>query len=117
LVDPDVGRVDLLSLYPVELDGRGNDACADLDGNLITGKLNVGPGEGSAWWYSAREGWRLIDDDIANTNGPTVAVIDGDMTLIIGDRSSDRHRRPRCRRTPRAPVRRPVTESEGPKPR
>ena len=30
-----------------------NDACADLDGNLITGKLNLGPAEGSAWWYSA----------------------------------------------------------------
>lgn len=89
LIDPDGGTVDLLTAYPAGLDGRGNDACADLHGNLITGKLNVGPGVGSAWWYSTSEGWRLIDDDIANTNGPTVAVIDGDMTLIIGDTSAE----------------------------
>ena len=88
LIEPDTGTVELLSSYPEELGGRCNDACADLDGNLITGKLNLGPGEGSAWWYSAAAGWRLVDDDIANTNGPTVAVIDGEMTLIIGDTSA-----------------------------
>jgi sugar lactone lactonase YvrE len=89
LLEPDSGTVELLSSYPAEIGGRCNDASADLDGNLITGKLNFGPGEGSAWWYSATAGWRLIDDDIANTNGPTVAVIDGEMTLIIGDSSAE----------------------------
>ena len=89
LVDPDSGAVELLAAYPPELDGRCNDACADLDGNLITGKLNLGPAEGSAWWYSATAGWRLVDDDIANTNGPTVAVLDGVMTLIVGDTSAE----------------------------
>jgi sugar lactone lactonase YvrE len=89
LIDPDAGTAELLSAYPDELGGRGNDACADLDGNLITGKLNLGPAEGSAWWYSSTDGWRVLDRDIANTNGPTVAVLDGVMTLIIGDTSAD----------------------------
>ena len=77
VVDPDSGRCDLVSPYPEEVGGRCNDACADLDGNLITGKLNLGPAEGSAWWYSSLGGWRLLDPDIANTNGPAVAVLNG----------------------------------------
>jgi L-arabinonolactonase len=86
LVDPDRGTVELPSPFPAEIDGRGNDLCADLDGNLITGKLNLAPGaEGSAWWYSPVHGWRLLDPDVSNTNGPAVAVLDGAMTLIIGD--------------------------------
>jgi sugar lactone lactonase YvrE len=88
LVDPDDGTTGLLARYPDELGGRANDACADLDGNLVTGKLNLGPGEGSAWWYSARHGWRLLDRDIANTNGPAAGVLDGQMTLVIGDTSA-----------------------------
>lgn len=56
-------------------------------GRSTTGKPNLGPGEGSAWWFSASEGWRLVDDDITNTNGPAVADMDGEMTLIIGDTS------------------------------
>jgi len=56
---------------------------------LITGTLNMGPDEGSTWWYSAVDGWRVLDRDIANTNGPTVGVIDGAMTLIVGDTSAD----------------------------
>jgi L-arabinonolactonase len=88
LLEPDSGACELLARYPEELGGRGNDACADLEGNLITGKLNLGPAEGSAWWYSRRDGWRLIDPDISNTNGPTVAVLDGNMTLIVGDTSA-----------------------------
>jgi len=87
LVDPDAATWTLLAAYPPELDGRCNDMCADLDGNLITGKLNLGPAVGSSWWYSPVHGWKLIDDDISNTNGPTVAVLDGQMTLIIGDSS------------------------------
>ena len=75
--------------YPAELGGRCNDACADLAGNLITGRLNLGPGEGSTWRFSATAGWTLLDPDIANTNGPAVAVIDGEETLIIGDTAAD----------------------------
>jgi len=30
----------------------------------------------------------LLDPDISNTNGPTVAVLDGTTTLIIGDTST-----------------------------
>lgn len=89
VIDPDGGTTRLLTRYPDELDGRCNDACADLDGNLITGKLNLGPGEGSAWWYSRSQGWRVLDRDIANTNGPAVGVIDEALTLIIGDTSAD----------------------------
>ncbi|HMG26349.1 MAG TPA: SMP-30/gluconolactonase/LRE family protein [Acidimicrobiia bacterium] len=88
LLDPDRGESELLARYPEQLGGRCNDACADLDGNLITGKLNLGPAEGSAWWYSNNAGWRLLDPDISNTNGPTVAMLDGTMTLIIGDTSA-----------------------------
>ena len=88
LVDPDRSTVELLSRFPDEISGRCNDLCADLDGNLITGKLNLGPAEGSAWWYSPTQGWRLLDPDISNTNGPAVAVLDGAMTLIIGDTSA-----------------------------
>jgi L-arabinonolactonase len=89
VIDPDAGSCDLLVTYPPELDGRGNDACADLAGNLITGKLNIGPDPGSAWWYSATSGWKQIDDDISNTNGPAVGVVGGEMTLIIGDTAAD----------------------------
>jgi sugar lactone lactonase YvrE len=85
LVDADRGTVELLSRFPDEIGGRCNDLCADLDGNLITGKLNLAPDKGSAWWYSPVHGWRLIDPDISTTNGPAVAVLDGAMTLIIGD--------------------------------
>ncbi len=87
IVEPDASRWSLLAAYPPELGGRGNDMCADFEGNLITGKLNLGPAVGSSWWYSPVHGWKLLDDDISNTNGPTVAVLDGEMTLIIGDSS------------------------------
>jgi sugar lactone lactonase YvrE len=88
-IDPDAGTSELVAPYPAELGGRCNDACADLDGNVITGKLNLGPDPGSTWWWSAREGWRLIDDDISNTNGPAVGDIAGVSTLIVGDTSAD----------------------------
>lgn len=89
VVDVDAGTTELLALFPEEIGGRCNDACADLDGNIITGKLNLGPADGSAWWWSPTEGWRLLDPDIANTNGPTVGVLDGVTTLIIGDTSAE----------------------------
>ncbi len=88
-VDVDAGTTELVTPYPERIGGRCNDACADLDGNLVTGKLNLGPDEGSAWWFSRVDGWRLLDDDIANTNGPAAAVIGGEMTLVIGDTSAD----------------------------
>jgi L-arabinonolactonase len=88
VVDPDRGTVALLTPFPDEIGGRCNDLCADLDGNLITGKLNLGPAEGSAWWYSPVHGWRLLDPDISNTNGPAAVVLDGAMMLIIGDTSA-----------------------------
>jgi sugar lactone lactonase YvrE len=89
VVDVDARTTALLATFPAEIGGRCNDACADLDGNIITGKLNLGPAEGSAWWWSSTDGWRLIDPDIANTNGPTVGVLDGAMTLVIGDTSAE----------------------------
>jgi sugar lactone lactonase YvrE len=89
VIDPDAGRHRFLVDYPEELGGRANDACADLFGNLITGKLNLLPAEGSAWWYSSHRGWRLLDPDISNTNGPAVGVIDGATTLIIGDTAAN----------------------------
>ncbi len=88
LVDPDAGRVELVTGWPDGLGARANDACADLHGNVITGTLNLGPDEGSAWRWSPTDGWRLIDPDISNTNGPNVAVLDGDETLVVGDTSA-----------------------------
>ena len=87
-VEPDSGSVDRVTPYPDGLGRRANDACADLSGNLITGTLNLEKADGSSWWYSSRHGWRLLDPDISNTNGPTAAVLDGSMTLIIGDTSA-----------------------------
>jgi sugar lactone lactonase YvrE len=89
VVDPDAGTEEHVIAYPPELGGRCHDACADLAGNHITGKLNLGPDEGSAWRWSAGDGWRLLDPAISNTNGPNVAVLDGRMTLVIGDTSAD----------------------------
>jgi sugar lactone lactonase YvrE len=88
VVDPDSGEWNLVSPYPDEIGGRCNDMCADAEGNIVTGKLNLGPASGSAWWFSARHGWRMLDPDIANTNGPNAGVIDGVMTLIVGDTSA-----------------------------
>jgi sugar lactone lactonase YvrE len=89
LIDPEEGTTSLISAYPPGLGARANDACADFSGNLITGTLNLGPAEGSSWWYSAHHGWKLLDPAISNTNGPNVCVIDGTMTLLIGDSSAD----------------------------
>ncbi len=81
LVDPDTDGDELLTTYPDELGGRANDACADLAGNIITGTLNLGPAEGSAWWWSPTHGWKLLDPEISNTNGPCATA----TSLIIGD--------------------------------
>jgi sugar lactone lactonase YvrE len=88
VVDVDAGSSTLLAPYPEELGDRANDACADLAGNLITGTLNLGPAEGSTWWWSPRDGWRVLDRDISNTNGPAALVLDGTMTLVVGDTSA-----------------------------
>ncbi len=87
-VDPDAGTNELIATYPAGLGGRANDACADLSGNLITGTLNLQKADGATWWYSSLHGWRLLDPDISNTNGPTVSILDGAMTLIVGDTSA-----------------------------
>ncbi len=88
LVDPDRRITRLLTAYPDGLGGRANDACADLAGNLVTGTLNLGPAEGSAWWYSPTAGWRLLDPDISNTNGPQVVDTGRSPMLIVGDTSA-----------------------------
>jgi sugar lactone lactonase YvrE len=85
VVDPDDGSVEVLTPYPEGLGGRANDATADLDGNLVTGTLNLAPGPGSYWWYSSLAGWRQLDDGIGNANGPVV-VDDGEgQTLYFAD--------------------------------
>jgi len=80
-VDPDAGLVEPLSPYPEGIGMRANDANADLDGNLVTGTLNLEPGNGSYWWFSAADGWRRLDDGIGNANGPVVL----DATLVFAD--------------------------------
>ena len=85
IVDPDEGTTRLLALYPDGMHGRANDANADGSGNLVTGTLNMVPAPGASWWYSTAGGWRLLDDDIGNTNGPVVIEVDGQSTLVLGD--------------------------------
>jgi L-arabinonolactonase len=85
LVDPDTGAVQLIAPYPDGMFGRANDANADGSGNLVTGTLNLGPGPGALWWFSASDGWRLLDDDFGNANGPLVIDVDGQSTLICAD--------------------------------
>ena len=90
LVDADTGSEELVTGYPDGLgDGRCNDACADPAGNVITGKLNLGPAEGGTWWWSPVDGWRLIDPRISNTNGPAAVDLEGVMTLLVGDTATD----------------------------
>jgi sugar lactone lactonase YvrE len=84
-VDPDTTETRLLSPYPDGLGGRANDAAADLDGNLVTGTLNLQEAPGSYWWYSASLGWRQLDAGISNANGPVVLNSDGGQTLVIAD--------------------------------
>lgn len=85
VADPDAGSIEKLSPYPEGMGGRANDANADLDGNLVTGTLNMGPAPGSFWWFSAVDGWRQLDDGISNANGPVVVDVDGERTLVIAD--------------------------------
>jgi len=85
VIDVDRGTSELLAPYPAKLGGRCNDACADTGGNLVTGKLNMEAAPGSVWRYSTADGWRLLDDDISNTNGPNVGELGGATTLIVGD--------------------------------
>jgi sugar lactone lactonase YvrE len=85
VIDPDAGTWELLATYPLGIHGRANDANADDHGNLVTGTLNLIPGPGASWWFSAIEGWRLLDDDIGNANGPVIIEINGQSTLILAD--------------------------------
>jgi len=85
VVNPDAGTTELLTAYPEGMHGRANDANADPTGNLVTGTLNINPGPGAYWWFSASDGWRQIDEGIGNANGPVVVDIDGETTLIFGD--------------------------------
>jgi sugar lactone lactonase YvrE len=85
VVNPDAGQAERLTPYPAGLGGRANDAAADLDGNLVTGTLNLQPAPGSYWWYSASDGWRQLDDGISNANGPVVLDDDVGQTLVFAD--------------------------------
>ena len=85
LVDPDTGAVQLIAAYPDGMHERANDANADGSGNLVTGTLNLGPGPGALWWFSAIDGWRPLDDDFGRPNGPLVVDVDGEPTLICAD--------------------------------
>ncbi len=88
VIDADAGTSELLATYPDGMYGRANDANADGSGNLVTGTLNLVPAPGASWWYSAAFGWRLLDDDIGNANGPVVIDVDGQSTLVLADTPS-----------------------------
>lgn len=85
VVDPDSGRIELLAAYPDGMHGRANDAGGDGAGSLVTGTLNIAPGPGALWWFSATGGWRQLDEETGNTNGPVVVEFGGEETLVVGD--------------------------------
>jgi sugar lactone lactonase YvrE len=85
VVDLDRGHTELLVAYPAGIGTRANDASADLDGNLVTGTLNLTTGPGSYWWYSVTDGWRFLDDGISNANGPVVLDAGSSHTLVVAD--------------------------------
>lgn len=90
VVDVDAETTELLVAYPEGIGGRANDLNADLDGNLVTGTLNLAAAPGSYWWYSSGAGWRRLDDGIGNANGPVVVDGEGRMTLVFGDTIASR---------------------------
>jgi L-arabinonolactonase len=85
IVDPDMGTTTLLTEYPDGLHGRANDAAADGHGNLVTGTLNLSPGPGAFWWFSAADGWRPLDEGTGNANGPVVLRGEDQETLFFAD--------------------------------
>ena len=87
LVDPDDGTTGLLARYPDEMGGRANDARRPRrePGDR---EAQPRPRRGLGLVVFARRGWRLLDRDIANTNGLKAGVLDGQMTLVIGDTSA-----------------------------
>jgi sugar lactone lactonase YvrE len=85
LVDPDARSCELLAAYPQELGARANDANADHAGNLVTGTLNLTPGPGSLWHFSAAGGWTNLYAPFGNANGPVVLDAAGKQTLVFGD--------------------------------
>ncbi|HET6792912.1 MAG TPA: SMP-30/gluconolactonase/LRE family protein [Acidimicrobiales bacterium] len=89
VVDTERRTTEALATYPEGL-GRANDLNADLDGNLVTGTLNLAGGPGSYWWFSSRSGWVLLDEGIGNANGPVVLEVDGRMTLVFADTTANR---------------------------
>lgn len=95
LIDADSKTTELLTPYPKEIGKRANDATVDPAGNFVTGSLNIGarsdtaaePGRapGSFWWFSGKHGWRQLDDDITNANGPVcLTSVDGNR-LVFAD--------------------------------
>ena len=85
LVDADARTHELLTPYPEGLKGRANDAAADLDGNLVTGTLTLEPNAGAFFWFSAADGWRLLDDGLGDNNGPVVLSNGDRQTLVMAD--------------------------------
>ena len=91
LLDVDNEKRDFLAGYPAELGKRVNDMTVDPAGNLVTGSLNIGvsPGGGRApgsyWRYASDSGWRMLDDDITNANGPVCVPDDEGSRLIFAD--------------------------------
>jgi sugar lactone lactonase YvrE len=85
VVDPDARTCELLAAYPQELGARANDANADHAGNLVTGTLNLTPGPGSLWHFSAGGGWTKLYAPFGNANGPVVLGAGGSETLVFGD--------------------------------
>ena len=85
VVDPDAGTTELLATYP-EGHARARERRQrrrlrkPRDRNAQHGSRS-----GASWWFSATDGWRLLDDDIGNTNGPVVIDVDGQSTLVLGD--------------------------------
>ena len=85
VLDVDAGTDHLLTEYPDGLHGRANDATADGHGNLVTGTLNLSEAPGALWWFSVERGWRELDPQFGNCNGPMVLRQDSGEVLVVSD--------------------------------
>lgn len=89
-IDPDCGTVERLAGPPPDEPFRLNDACADREGNLITGSVcpDDARGGGRCWRLAPDGRWDLLFSGISNANGP--AVSEAGTLLFVADTPAHR---------------------------
>ena len=98
VVDPDAGTSELLAPYPEGWPGGPTTPTPTARATSSPARSTWARATGSTWWFSATEGWRQLDPDFSNTNGPVVLDVDGQSTLVVGDTPAQAVLRLRLRR-------------------